>query len=88
MPEDLQTRLAALETLLTYFKPERVAHLVLSSASFLTLLTAAALIIARGAQIGELTVIFGSTGLIAYSSGRLLHMWNQAFRVIYDDRNK
>ena len=83
MNEEMEARLAALERLLAYFRPERMAHLFLSSASFLTLLTAAGLIIARGAGVGELSVIFGSTGLITYSSGRLLHMWNQAFTVVY-----
>ena len=80
----LEERLAALERLLQYFKPERIAHLVLSCAAFLTLLTAAGMMIIRGnAGTAELSVIFGSTGLITYSSGRLLHMWNQAFRMIY-----
>lgn len=87
MNDDMEKRLAALERLLNYFKLERVTHLVLTAASFITLLFAAGKIIARGPDIGELSLIFGSAGLITFSSGRLLHMWNQAFRVIYGDKS-
>lgn len=77
-------RLAALERLLKNFRPERMAHLILSCAALLTLLTAAGMMIIRGtAGIAELSVVFGSSGLITYTSGRLLHMWNQAFRMLY-----
>lgn len=83
---ELIRRLKALELLLKFFRPERFAHLVLSSASFVTLLVAAGMMIIRGtAGVPELTAIFGSSGLITYSSGRLLHMWNQAFKVVYDN---
>src|ERR1043165_5067750 len=74
-------RLAALERLLKNFRPERMAYLILSCVALLTLLTAAGMMIIRGtAGIAELSVVFGSSGLITYTSGRLLHMWNQAFR--------
>lgn len=85
---EIQMRLATLEQLLRFFRPERTAHLFLSSASYVLLLGAAAMLIFRDkAGAAELSAIFGSSGLIAVSAGRLLHMWNQAFKVMYDNND-
>jgi hypothetical protein len=73
----------AVERLTQLFKLERLVHLGVSSISLLLLLASAGALLIRGtAGPAELTGLFGSSGLITYSAGRLLFMWNQALRLL------
>ena len=82
-PSDLEARLQAVERLTRLFRLERMVHLVVTGLALLMLLTSAGVLIYRQqAGPAELTMLFGSSGLITYSAGRLLHMWNQALRII------
>jgi len=73
----------AIERLATLFRFERMVHLGVTSISLLMLLASAAVLIFKGkAGPTELTGLFGSSGLITYSAGRLLVMWNQALRLL------
>jgi len=80
---ELEDRLRAVERLTALFRLERMVHLIVTSIALLMLLTSAAVLIFRK-QAGptELTLLFGSSGLITYSASRLLHMWNQALRLL------
>jgi hypothetical protein len=81
--QSLALRMNAVERLTQLFKLERLVHLVVTSISLLMLLTSAAVLMFRGtAGPAELTGLFGSSGLITYSAGRLLFMWTQALRVL------
>ena len=73
----------AVERLTHLFKVERLVHLGVTSISLLMLLASAGVLIFKGsAGPAELTGLFGSSGLITYSAGRLLFMWTQALRLL------
>jgi hypothetical protein len=82
-PRDLKARMDAVERLTKLFKMERMVYLAVTSISLAMLLLCAGVLIAKGkAGSAELTGLFGSSGLITYSAGRLLYMWNQALRLL------
>jgi hypothetical protein len=80
---DLEERLAAVERLTQLFRLERMVHLGVTSIALIMLLASAGVLLYQGeAGATELTMLFGSSGLITYSAGRLLFMWNQALRLL------
>jgi hypothetical protein len=92
-PDDLNvsastitTRMDAVERLTAFFKLERMVHLTVTSISLMALLLSAAILLCNGkAGTPEIVGLFGSSGLISYSAGRLLYMWNQALRLLAGD---
>ena len=82
-PRELKARMDAVERLTRLFKAERLVYLSVSSISLAILLISAGWLLIKGqAGPAELTGLFGSTGLITYSMGRILVMWNQALRLL------
>jgi hypothetical protein len=80
---DLSARVEAVERLTRLFRMERMVYLAITCISLLMLLSSAAiLILNKKAGPAELTGLFGSSGLITYSAGRLLVMWNQALQLL------
>lgn len=80
---ELKSRMDAVERLATLFKFERMVHLGVTTISLAMLLVSAGILLAKGtAGPAELAGLFGSSGLITYSAGRLLVMWNQALRLL------
>lgn len=84
MPDqDLQQRMDAVERLTNLFRLERIVHLIVTTISLIMLFTSAARLILKGeAHTAELSLLFGSSGLITYSASRLLTMWNQALSLV------
>jgi hypothetical protein len=84
MPTDsLKSRMDAVERLTKLFKIERMVYLIITTLSLGILLTSAAvLLIEKRADNLELAGLFSSSGLITYTTGRLLKMWNQALQLI------
>jgi hypothetical protein len=84
VPElDLKERMDAVERLTNLFRLERMVHLAVTGLSLAMLLGSAGVLLYRGeAGPAELSGLFGSSGLITYSAGRLLFMWNQALRLL------
>ncbi len=81
--ENLNQRLEAIERLTRLFRLERMVHLAVTTIALLMLLASAGVLIyERKAGSAELTLMFGSSGLITYSAARLLHMWDQALSLI------
>lgn len=79
----IAARVDAVERLTALFRLERLVHLAVTLISLVMLLTSAAfLIYKKQAGPAELAGLFGSSGLITYSAGRLLFMWSQALRVL------
>ena len=73
----------AVERLTNLFRLERWVYMSVTALSLAMLLTSAAVLLAqRKAGPVELTGLFGSSGLITYSTGRLLFMWNQALQLL------
>lgn len=87
-PEDLKARMDVVERLTKLFTFERMVHICVTSISLAMLLISAGALLFRGnAGPAELTGLFGSSGLITYSAGRLLHMWNEALKVLTGGAN-
>ncbi len=83
LSEDFDARLKAVERLTQLFRLERMVYLGTTCIALLMLLTSAGVLIARRqAGFAELSMLFGSSGLITYTAGRLLYMWNQALRMV------
>lgn len=83
MPNEIEERVRAVERLTHLFRAERLVYLSVTALSLALLLTAAAFMIRdRKAGSAELTMMFGSSGLVTFTAGRLLNMWNQALKII------
>lgn len=86
-PEDLKARMDAVERLTNLFKAERMAYLIMTGLSVLILITSAGvLLVQKGASYGAITGLFGSSGTITYTTGRLLFMWSQALRLLAGEK--
>jgi hypothetical protein len=81
---DLQQRLEAVKELIAIFKLERTVYLVISALSFVVLLITAVFVLQRGgvAASGQVLALFGSSGAIGFTGGRLLKMWSDALAFI------
>ena len=81
MTDDLKGKMAVLRELTELFKFERMVYLGVTILSLVMLIgSALSLMINDKAVTAELTMLFGSSGLITYSTGRLLFMWNEALK--------
>lgn len=81
MDEDFRQRLEGVERLTRLFRTERLVYLVTTIISLLMLVgSALSLMIRNQAGTAELTMLFGSSGLITYTAGRLLYMWSEALK--------
>ena len=81
MGDQIHKRLEVVKELTNLFKFERMVYLIVTILSLLMLFGAAtSLMIRDKAGTAELTLMFGSSGLITYSTGRLLFMWNEALK--------
>lgn len=71
------------------FRFERMVYLGISIVSLVILIGSALSLIIRGqAGYSELTMSFGSSGLITYSTGRLIFMWNEALKRLIPSTEK
>lgn len=81
--EVLKVALDALERLLKMFSAERYFYLALTALSFLLLLYAGyLLVVSQTADKATLIAIFGSSGLVAAASARIVYFFNKAFALI------
>jgi hypothetical protein len=81
--EELDERYSIVEKLVRLFKFERFIHLAVTGISLVILLVAISFMIYnKEAGKAELSLMFGSSGLITYTGGRLLRMWDQALKII------
>lgn len=81
--EKMMERMQSVERLLQLFKLERHVYLIINTLSLVLLLGSAVFLIVRAQASAEsLTLIFGSSGLLAYTQARLLRMWDQAVNLV------
>ena len=81
--ETLEERINAVERVMELHKPERIVHLIVTSASLVILLGAAGMMLYSGeASTAELGLMFGSSGMVTYTAGQLLKMWDRAISII------
>ena len=81
--DELNNRYLIVEKLIKLFKFERITHLIVTALSLIILLIAISLMIYnKEAGKAELSLMFGSSGLVTYTGGKLLKMWDQALKII------
>jgi hypothetical protein len=74
----------ALKQLLELFRLERLVYICMTAAALVILLVCAATLMLKDVPNAAVvaTGLFGSSGVITFTTGRLLRMWNQAFAAI------
>jgi hypothetical protein len=80
---ELNARYELVKKLIRLFRFERIVHLIITAVSLIVLLIAISSMIAKpGVKPGDLSLMFGSSGLVTYTGARLLRMWDQALKII------
>jgi hypothetical protein len=80
---DLQSRVKAIKELLGAFKYERMVYVVVTLISVIVLLSCAVAMLLRSDGQPMLVLgLFGGSGGILYTSGRLLKMWSDALGIL------
>ena len=81
---NFKQRLEAVKELIAIFRLERTVYLTISALSFAVLLVTAVVVLQRGgvAASGQVLALFGSSGAIGFTGGRLLKMWSDALSFI------
>ena len=75
--------MAYVERILGATKPERTVYLVLTTVSAVVLIVSAcALLIRNRADIGTITVLLGSSGIMGVSIGQILRVWTDALKLV------
>ena len=79
----------AIEKITRIFKAERIVYLCVTIVSLVMLLSSAVVMLYKGqGNAAELSLMFGSSGLITYSTTRLLHMWDQAMQILKSNKGQ
>lgn len=86
MNTKVDVTIQAIKDLVTLFKTERMVYLVITLISVIVLISTAVFLIISSTEFEQTMAVlglFGSTGGIAYSTGRLLKMWSEAMQLIH-----
>lgn len=85
----LTERIEAIKQLLKLFRVERAVYITVTVVSLVVLLgVAASLYLQKDSRTGEIIALFGSSGAITYTTGRLLRMWSEAVRLVSGSAQK
>ena len=80
---ELKSRVSAIKELLEAFKFERAVYMAITLLSLFVLLACATSLIASSREgMAEAVGLFGASGAITYTTGRLLKMWSDAIRIL------
>ena len=83
MTDNLSDRVSAIKELLEVFRFERIVYLTINIVSFIVLISSAILLLLKNTDSPiEVLGLFGSSGGITYSTGRLLRMWSEALKIL------
>ena len=89
MADDIKERMEVVRQLTELFKFERMVYMGICILSLVILIGSTLfLFISDRGGYAELTLSFGSSGLITYSTGRLLFMWNEALKRLIPSADK
>jgi|KBSMisStandDraft_5_1062788.scaffolds.fasta_scaffold1632452_2 hypothetical protein len=86
-PEEMRARIEAAKQITQLFNLERYVYVACCGIAVLLLLTNAVLMMMKGGTIDRtaLGLLFGASGFITYSIGRLIFMWNRVVDLILSD---
>ena len=79
---DMDNRLRAVERLTELYKPERLVYLGFAVIAFLMLIVCLISALVSKGTSASLFAAFGSSGIVAYTSSRVIVMWNRALEVV------
>ncbi len=89
MPDDIKERMEVVRQLTELFKFERMVYMGICILSLIILISSTMFLFFRDrGGYAELSLSFGSSGLITYSTGRLLYMWNEALKRLIPSTDK
>ena len=81
---DLKDRAAVVGELARLYRPERITYLVISILALIMLVACTVVVIVRqGIEWAQLTLLFGSSGIITFACSRVLLMWSRAMEVVF-----
>ena len=81
--ENMNDRVKAVEDLLRLFRPDRTVYISITALCLIPLFWSAFLAVKQSRFDGAIAIgLFGPTGAIAITLGRLLKMWNDAIRLV------
>jgi hypothetical protein len=83
----LEDRLRAVERITVLFRAERLVYLGFAITAFALLVICILIALLKGAQASSLLGAFGSSGVVAYTSGRVIVMWNRALSIVAAERS-
>ena len=79
------TKMQKVERLIALFKPERYAYLIISSLSCIALISFAIFLFGQENRDTHFIIgMFGSSGVIAVAMGRMLKMWNDVIKILFN----
>jgi hypothetical protein len=82
-------RIAMVRQLLEMFRFERTVYLSITVICvFVLVFCAFALLRNKEAGTMEITALFGSSGAITYTTGRILKMWSDAIKLLMNSADK
>jgi hypothetical protein len=81
---DINQKLEAIKRLLDLFKFERIVYIAITLLSLIILIGCAFYMIFKGGtnQLPAVISMFGSSGGIGFTCGRLLKMWSDAIKIL------
>lgn len=83
MTNDLNARVDVVKQLTELFRLERLIYIVATAIAVLLILVIAAVTVKyHGANSENLTLLFGSTGVVGYTGNRLIVMWTKSLEVV------
>lgn len=76
-----------IERLVKLFKPERIAYLIICIITCLFLISCAIILMIKdsGKNIHIILGMFGSAGTITIAIGRLMKMWNDTIKIVFNN---
>jgi hypothetical protein len=88
VPSDLEDRLRAVERITQLFRLERMVYLGCAVGAFAALLFFLVMIFIHQEQSVTASLgAFGSSGVVAYTSSRVLMMWSRAMNIVAAPRS-
>lgn len=82
---NLTDRAAVVAELAKLYRPERITYLVISILALIMVIACTIVVIVRqGIEWAQLTLLFGSSGVITFACSRVLLMWSRAMEVVFN----
>lgn len=84
---EMQQRLKTIQEITKLFNMERYIYISICGFAGVLVLVNAIMLTLKGIDAPSLILLFGSGGLISYSAGRLMYMWNRVLNIIFEQTN-